>query len=327
MSTCRGRASRPTRTSTTRPDFDATDPAAYRAAAWAPYDEIVRGLAARHMGIDLALAGPTAGLGRGPGRLQVRPQPVGLQAQRRPNIGQWVRAVATRYSGHYTPPGAAHAAAAGELLVGLERAEPRHLSRAADTTWQLLGRGLPAVVPRPRRRGLERPAGNRTRLGHDPDRRAGTGRLDLRRQGRPRRVRQHGRRCGSCARCTASTPTTSRCAGRRRRRAAVRRPRPRSKQFAAQNPGLFKASGFADHPYPQGLPPNTVDARRARLRRAGRDPEAASECSTASTVCTARRPVPDLVDRVRLRHRPAEHDRRRRSRSRPPRCTSTGPST
>ena len=29
-----------------------------------------------------------------------------------------------------------------------------------------------------------------------------------------------------------------------------------SKAFPAQHPGLFKASGFADHPYPQGLPPN-----------------------------------------------------------------------
>jgi hypothetical protein len=29
-----------------------------------------------------------------------------------------------------------------------------------------------------------------------------------------------------------------------------------SAQFQAQNPGLFEASGFADHPYPQGLAPN-----------------------------------------------------------------------
>ena len=35
--------------------------------------------------------------------------------------------------------------------------------------------------------------------------------------------------------------------------------RPRSAAshgFAAAHPGLFHASGFADHPYPQGLPPN-----------------------------------------------------------------------
>jgi hypothetical protein len=31
-----------------------------------------------------------------------------------------------------------------------------------------------------------------------------------------------------------------------------------SNGFAAANPGLFHASGFADHPYPQGLPPNQV---------------------------------------------------------------------
>ncbi|HEY5190333.1 MAG TPA: hypothetical protein VII87_14960, partial [Solirubrobacteraceae bacterium] len=31
-----------------------------------------------------------------------------------------------------------------------------------------------------------------------------------------------------------------------------------SQHFAAEHPGLFKASGFADHPYPQGLPPDQV---------------------------------------------------------------------
>ena len=31
-----------------------------------------------------------------------------------------------------------------------------------------------------------------------------------------------------------------------------------SATFAAQNPGLFHAGAFADHPYPQGLPPTTV---------------------------------------------------------------------
>ena len=29
-----------------------------------------------------------------------------------------------------------------------------------------------------------------------------------------------------------------------------------SKRFAAENPVLFKATGFADHPYPQALAPN-----------------------------------------------------------------------
>jgi hypothetical protein len=31
-----------------------------------------------------------------------------------------------------------------------------------------------------------------------------------------------------------------------------------SASFASRNPGLFAASAFADHPYPQGLPPNAV---------------------------------------------------------------------
>jgi hypothetical protein len=37
-----------------RPAFDATDPNAYPAASWAKYDPLIRGLTARHIGIDLA---------------------------------------------------------------------------------------------------------------------------------------------------------------------------------------------------------------------------------------------------------------------------------
>ena len=158
--------------SATRPSFDATDPAAYPASGWAAYDTVVRGLAARHMGIDLALAGPVPVWAESPGSKYDR-----KEFDYKPDAaayGQWVRAVATRYSGHYTPPGGKFAAAAGQLLVDLERAEPRDLPGAGDGQRPLLGRGRAAAVSRSGRRGLERAARHRPRLGHDPDRRDGS---------------------------------------------------------------------------------------------------------------------------------------------------------
>ncbi len=64
----------PDATSAQRPEFDATDPAAYPARAWAAYDQIVRGLAARHMGIDLALAGSPPIWAESPHGSEVRAQ-------------------------------------------------------------------------------------------------------------------------------------------------------------------------------------------------------------------------------------------------------------
>jgi hypothetical protein len=40
-----------------KPAFDASDPNAHPAAPWARYDALIRGLTARHIGIDLALIG------------------------------------------------------------------------------------------------------------------------------------------------------------------------------------------------------------------------------------------------------------------------------
>src|SRR6516164_985839 len=91
----------------TRPHFDASSPAAYPAAGWAPFDAIVRAAAARGVGLDLALLAPAPLWATGPG---VPPQTTGYFAgawePSAEEFGPFVRAVATRYSGHYKPVGA-----------------------------------------------------------------------------------------------------------------------------------------------------------------------------------------------------------------------------
>ena len=93
----------PDPTSTTEPSgFNASDPAAYSAAAWAPYDRLTRLAAARGIGIDFNVTAP------GPLWAMGRPAPAKYANHYRPgaaDFGQFVAAVGTRYSGTYRPAG------------------------------------------------------------------------------------------------------------------------------------------------------------------------------------------------------------------------------
>jgi hypothetical protein len=101
----------PAPTSTRRPSrFNATDPAAYSAAAWAPYDAIVRFAVMYGIGIDFTIDGPAplwatgSGAPRGTtGDFRYAWQPSATE------FGYFVRAVGTRYSGSYKPRGASTA--------------------------------------------------------------------------------------------------------------------------------------------------------------------------------------------------------------------------
>ena len=58
----------PSALSHTRPaGFDATNPAAYAAPLWVPFDAVIRAAAARGMGVDLALEAPAPLWATGPG--------------------------------------------------------------------------------------------------------------------------------------------------------------------------------------------------------------------------------------------------------------------
>jgi hypothetical protein len=232
-----------------RPSFDAADPAAYSAAAWAPYDAVVRGLAARHMGIDLALAGSAPRWAEAPGtKAQL------AESDWKPNAadyGDWVRAVATRYSGRYTPPGQSSPLPrvnfwsvwnepnlgtflAPEAPHGGSPIEvaPRLYRGLVDAAWTALhatGHGSDTILI-----GETAPTG----VLH------GVGVFNVMPPLRFLRalycVDTAYKQLRGAAATARGCPATA--AG--------------SARFAAENPGLFHASGFADHPYPQGLPPD-----------------------------------------------------------------------
>jgi len=100
----------PDPSSHTRPHFDASSPAAYPAAGWGPFDAVIRAAAARGVGLDLTLLSPAPLWATGPG--VPKGTAIGFLGGWEPSaneFGSFVRAVATRYSGHYKPAGASSA--------------------------------------------------------------------------------------------------------------------------------------------------------------------------------------------------------------------------
>jgi hypothetical protein len=242
----------PNPSSAQKPVFDATDPNAYPATSWASYDAVIRGLTARHIGIDLALIGPPPRWAEGPGA----PSP-GSQTEWKPDAaayGDWVRAVATRYSGNFTPPGASgplpridfwsiwnepnignnlgpettHAGSAVEVAPRLYR----DLLNAGWSSLQATGHGHDRILI-----GELAPAGATFK-----------GAPGLFGAMAPLRFL----RALYCVDADYQELRGSQAS----QRGCPANPAG-SAQFAAQNPGLFKASGFAVHPYGfTSLPPS-----------------------------------------------------------------------
>jgi hypothetical protein len=235
-----------------RPSFNAADPAAYPPAGWALFDTIIRDIQARGMGIDLALVPPPPRWASGKGA----PHP-STQTEWRPSaseFGQFVTAVATRYSGHYTPPGAAQPLPRvdfwsiwNEPNLGVELAPQaidnslvevsgklyRGLLDAAWNALQQTGHGGDTILI-----GEIAPAGETT----------GAGPGDFNSMAPLRFLR--------ALYCVDSSYRQLRGESAKLRGCPANAAG--SASFAAQNPALFHASAFSDHPYPQGLPPNTV---------------------------------------------------------------------
>jgi hypothetical protein len=231
--------------------FDGGSPAAYPAAGWAPYDAIVRAAAQRGVGVDLSLAGQPPLWASGPGA----PRAGGPHPQWKPSAreyGAFVRAVATRYSGSYKPAGASSPLPRvsfwsiwNEPNYGPDLApqavdqssvevSPRLYRGLLDAGWRALqatGHGADTILI-----GELAPRGITT--GNNPGNFSGMVPL--------RFVR--------ALYCVDSSFHVLQGI------AAAERGCPRdassSSHFAAAHPALFKAGGFAVHPYPQGAPPN-----------------------------------------------------------------------
>ena len=235
-----------------RPSFNATDPNAYPAINWAPYDAIVAD--ANNDGIrvlfDVTGFAPFWAQGSGASRYKAKYE---IDRGFEPSAsayGQFVRAVGTRYSGTFTPPGSPTAlprVSAWELYnepnFGEDLAPQaidhsqvlwapvmlRPLLNAAWSALRATGHGSDTkVIGALAARGIYIPA---SRGFGNPGTYGGTPPIDFIRElycldssYRPYR---------GAAAAARQCPTTA---------AASRR-------FRAQNPALFSASGWSIHPY------------------------------------------------------------------------------
>jgi hypothetical protein len=227
--------------------FDATNPADYPAAAWAQYDTVINDARAAGIRVDVLVDGhaplwaTTTGAASGS---------AAIWKPSASDYGQFVQAVATRYSGSYVPPGASSAlprvnywelwdegnwgqALAPQIQSGsstvLSAIEYRSLLDQGWSALEATGHGTDTVI-----------AGS---LSQD----------------------------GSAVLTPTSTiaPLTFLRAlycvngsyQQLRGGAAQALNCPTSGGFAANNPVLFKATGIGLHPYPYGSPPNVTQFR------------------------------------------------------------------
>jgi hypothetical protein len=241
-----------------RPAFNQSDPNAYPPGGWAVYDTIDR-LARQHgIGVDFTLTSPVPLWAIGAGAPRTL-QPVLTWKPNATDFKAFVEAVGRRYSGSFIPMGSATALprvdfwavwnepnfgahlspqAIGNDTIEVGAVAYRSLLNAAWSALRLTGhRHDTILIGETAPRGLDHPIGNFSAV---KPLRFLRGLYCVGSDYRPLR--------GAAAKARGC-PTTA--AG--------------SRAFAAQNPALFHATGFADHPSAQSTPPNeptTSDPRR-----------------------------------------------------------------
>jgi hypothetical protein len=242
----------PGATSPVRPrDFRAADPAAYPAAGWTPYDAIVRAARPLRIGVDFTLGPPPPRWAATPGAPTRISSYADVWRPTAAQFGAFVRAVGERYSGTYVPPGSTtplprvsfwsvwNEPNYGPNLApqAIERStvevSPMLYRALLDAAWRALrqtGHGADTIL-------MAELAPRGLALGDQPGSFSGMVPLRFVRalycvdsalkplQGAPAIAR-------------GCPPDAAASAG-----------------FLRLHPALFEASGFAVHPYPQGLPP------------------------------------------------------------------------
>jgi hypothetical protein len=234
--------------------FNASDPASYPASNWAIWDEIVQDAANAHMGIDMDVEGGAPKWALGPGRPKGSTNP---NWEPSPRMYQdFVHALGVRYSGDYNP-----------VLKRLTPGDSRDLPRVSfwsiwnepDYGPSLAPQGVPGHLtiensPRMYRNLVDAAWTALRQTGHTRD-------TFIFGELAPRGMNYWGvfsgmrplvflramycvdasyRPLRGSAAANRGCPTTA--AG--------------SRQFRAQNPALFHASGVSDHPYMRWYPPN-----------------------------------------------------------------------
>jgi hypothetical protein len=255
---------------TTAPSFDASDPAAYPAGAWDRWDAIDRDAQQLGLSLDFVLTGGSPLWADQPGY----PDVVATNPNRAwyPNakeFGQFVAAVGTRYSGSYQD-------ASGQTLPRVSFwsiwNEPNF---GEDLGPQAINGSRTSVAPG-MYRGLVDAAWSALQSTHHGHDRIIIGELAARGMSAKGTRRNPQGLPGQFAQTKPlAFIRTMYCVDshlrplRGRSAASVGCPTNRSgtRRFRSQNPGLFQASGFSDHPYPQNEPPT---------KEASRDPDFAA---------------------------------------------------
>ncbi|MBV9917218.1 MAG: hypothetical protein JO153_12020 [Solirubrobacterales bacterium] len=233
-----------------RPAFNAADPAAYPASAWSIYDRIVRAAAAQHIGLDFTIGGPVPQWALGPG---APPNPFSSWKPSPADFGAFAQAAGARYDGTFKPAGDATplprvdfwsvwnepnygpGLAPQATQQSTVEVSPNLYRGLLDAAWRALeqtGHGQDTILI-----GEVAPRGQTS--GNQPGNFSGM--VPLRFVRALYCVDDSFRALSGAAASARGCPPDA--SG--------------SKRFAGEHPALFRASGFAVHPYPQGnIPPN-----------------------------------------------------------------------
>ena len=233
------------------PPANPSSPAAYSAGAWSVYDSIVTAAAARGIGVNLDPTAPAPQWATSPGAPPGAPP--GIWKPSASAFGQFVRALATRYSGHYRPPGASSPLPRVSLWSVWN--EPNY---GVDLAPQAIDNSTVEVSPALYRQLVDAAWAALGQTGHGSD-------TILIGEIAPRGITGPGYpgnfsgmvplRFVRALYCVDSSlhPLTGSAAAARGCPATSSG----SQRFVSENPALFGASGFAVHPYTQGaLEPN-----------------------------------------------------------------------
>jgi hypothetical protein len=253
----------PNPASTRKPNFDASNPNAYSANDWAPYDALVQQAHQQGLSVALQITGgaPRWAEGKDTPAVYRRTPDDGW----RPNAslyGQFVHAVAERYDGQFQPSGSTAALPAVRLWSFWN--EPNF---GTDLGPQTTNGSTVPVAPTLYRSLLNSAWNAMRQTGHSHDTLL-IGELDP--LGNPLRPFGHPGPLPGTTRVTAPlsfvralycvSADGQRLTGTTATRYSCPSSSGAARKFRVQNPALFNATGFAIHPYSFEQAPNTPPA-------------------------------------------------------------------
>jgi hypothetical protein len=241
-----------------KPSFNATDPNAYPAGVWGPYDAVAEAAQKLGMQIDLVVTGGAPRWAEGSGVPSAGKNPYFAWKPRARDYGQFMQAVGRRYSGHFTPQGASSPLPAIRFWTIWN--EPNF---GEDLGPQAIDGSRVSIAPMYYRSLVGWGWGALHKTGHNHDRILIGGFAAQGRSMRPSRRFPQGLPGNYSQTKPLDYILTLYCLGSNFRpltgRAAALRGCPSTaagrRRFRSQNPGLFSASGVADHPYMGNLSP------------------------------------------------------------------------